>query len=385
MRAAAVALVLIVGAAVVLWYGNTLNSWVLGGLIGGLAALLLSIPISLTLFSYLARRHEEQLQAEEQEEITAVQEEAYDYIQAPSEVYEADAYLLNPPVERVAREQRTPNRSLPAPSVPRLPAAQQHQSQLSMERQQYRQRANDYPSEPVRQQRPAAVERGRGNPDQMRRPMPAKQPVRYPGFPGYQTSTQRSYHQTAALRAARLEAAQQQDGDTEGLPNHSKRVPAVRPNQSVAKMPRTSRQLQTQQQTPSHYRPKRTVEGTSLPPGSNRALPRPGESSNNQTTGNINPRRQEPETDRIDTGYPQNPRTDQIRRSPQTGQTTRNPQVEPQRRNPDIITGSFNTPLVRRAPYMYEDDPLRQELAQQIDTTGMRRRSSQPLDYENEE
>jgi hypothetical protein len=34
---------------------------------------------------------------------------------------------------------------------------------------------------------------------------------------------------------------------------------------------------------------------------------------------------------------------------------------------------------------MYEDDPLRQELAQQIDTTGMRRRSSQPLDYENEE
>jgi len=64
MRAAAVALVLIVGAAVVLWYGNTLNSWVLGGLIGGLAALLLSIPISLTLFSYLSRRHEEQLQAE---------------------------------------------------------------------------------------------------------------------------------------------------------------------------------------------------------------------------------------------------------------------------------------------------------------------------------
>ncbi len=384
MRAAAVALVLIVGAAVVLWYGNTLNSWVLGGLIGGLAALLLSIPISLTLFSYLARRHEEQLQAEEQEEIAAVQEEAYDYIQAPSEVYEADAYLLNPPVERLAREQRTPNRSLPAPSVPRLPGAQQHQSQLSMERQQYRQRANDYPSEPVRQQRPAAVEQGRGNPDQMRRPMPAK-PVRYPGFPGYQTSTQRSYHQTAALRAARLEAAQQQDGDTDGLPTHSKRVPAVRPNQSVAKLPRTSRQLQTQQQTPNHYRPKRTVEGTSLPPGSNRALPRPGESSNNQTTGNINLRRQEPQTDKIDAGYPQNPRTDQIRRSPQTGQTTRNPQVEAQRRNPDIITGSLNTPLVRRAPYMYEDDPLRQELAQQIDTTGMRRRSSQSLDYENEE
>jgi hypothetical protein len=385
MRAAAVALVLIVGAAVVLWYGNTLNSWVLGGLIGGLAALLLSIPISLTLFSYLSRRHEEQLQAEEQEDIATVQEEeAYYSMQAPAEVYESDAYLLTPPIERLAREQRTSNRNLPAPSVPRMPAARQNQPQQSMERQQYRQRANDYAPEPERQQRPATVERGRGNPEQMRRPMPAK-PVRYPGFPGYQTNARRSYHQTAALRAARLEAAQQQDGDTDGMPHQSKRVPAVRSNQSVAKLPRTSRQLQPQQQTPSHYSPKRMVEGSSLPPGSNRALPRPAESSNNQTTGNIFPRRQEPQTDRIDTGYPQNPQTDQIRSSPQTGQTIRSPQVEAQRRNSDFTTGGLKTPLVRRAPYMYEDDPLRQELAQQIDTTGMRRRSSRPLDYENEE
>src|SRR5436309_2581410 len=51
MKAVATALVLIAGAAVVLWYGNTLNSWVLGGLIGGLAALLLSIPISLMVSS----------------------------------------------------------------------------------------------------------------------------------------------------------------------------------------------------------------------------------------------------------------------------------------------------------------------------------------------
>ncbi len=70
MRAAAVALVLIVGAAVVLWYGNTLNSWVLGGLIGGLAALLISVPISLMLFSYLARRNDERAKAEAQEEMS---------------------------------------------------------------------------------------------------------------------------------------------------------------------------------------------------------------------------------------------------------------------------------------------------------------------------
>src|SRR5260370_36407698 len=78
MRAAAVALVLIVGAAVVLWFGNMLNSWVIGGLMGGLAALLLSIPISLTLFSYLARRHDEQLRAAEQQVVLA-QTDIYGY------------------------------------------------------------------------------------------------------------------------------------------------------------------------------------------------------------------------------------------------------------------------------------------------------------------
>jgi hypothetical protein len=64
-KAVAVALVLIAGAAVILWYGNRLNSWVLGGLIGGLASLLLSIPISLTLYMYFARHAELQRQQTE--------------------------------------------------------------------------------------------------------------------------------------------------------------------------------------------------------------------------------------------------------------------------------------------------------------------------------
>jgi hypothetical protein len=94
MRAAAVALVLIVGAAVVLWYGNTLNSWVLGGLIGGLAALLLSIPISLVLFSYFSRRHDEQLRAEVQEEMSLAQ--IHEYIEYPEEVYASEVDMLIP-------------------------------------------------------------------------------------------------------------------------------------------------------------------------------------------------------------------------------------------------------------------------------------------------
>jgi hypothetical protein len=52
-----IALAIIVGSAVVLWFANSLNSLVLGSLIGGLAGLLLSIPISLTMLSYLSRRH----------------------------------------------------------------------------------------------------------------------------------------------------------------------------------------------------------------------------------------------------------------------------------------------------------------------------------------
>src|SRR5579863_10748452 len=81
MRAAAVAFVLIIGAAVVLWFGNMVNSWVLGGLIGGLAALLLSIPISLTLYSFLSRRHDQRFGAIEPalEERSLARSYSYEY------------------------------------------------------------------------------------------------------------------------------------------------------------------------------------------------------------------------------------------------------------------------------------------------------------------
>src|SRR5205085_431430 len=125
MRAAAVAFVLIIAAAVVLWFGNTLNSWVLGGLIGGLAALLLSIPISLTLFSYLSHRQDERLKAEEQEQKEAALSQSYNYSEEliEEEVYEADAYVLSP--EQAEQE-------LPASSsYPQLPAAGQTQASAS--------------------------------------------------------------------------------------------------------------------------------------------------------------------------------------------------------------------------------------------------------------
>jgi len=79
------------------------------------------------------------------------------------------------------------------------------------------------------------------------------------------------------------------------------------------------------------------------------------------------------------------PSTEPFRMRPQTGQITRNPQLGEQPGDPDMITGNLKNPLVRRAPYMYEDDPLREELAQQLDGGPIARRSSLFLPSEDEE
>src|SRR2546421_11152318 len=122
MRAAAVALVLIVGAAVVLWFGNMLNSWVLGGLMGGLAALLLSVPISLTLFSFLARRHDEQLRSTDQEVLLAQSGDyRYEDHAEVAAIYQ-DAYEPSPEDEW-DEEYNNCSRKLPRPNYPRLPAS----------------------------------------------------------------------------------------------------------------------------------------------------------------------------------------------------------------------------------------------------------------------
>src|SRR2546421_1993630 len=231
MRTAAVALVLIVGAAVVLWYGNTLNSLVLGGLIGGLAALLLSIPISLVLFSYFSRRHEDQLREEVREEMSLSQvDEFYNYLEAPEEdVYEAEAQMLPPAEYQRSAYNVQAGRNL-APSYPALPPPRQNLP-AAPENQAYRQRTTEYPlrQTPGRSPKSASLTpTGRGN--SVRHPHPTR-PTRYPGFPGYQPAAPRALHQTAALRTARQEAARQYSDDNfEVYPTGtSKKVPAVRP------------------------------------------------------------------------------------------------------------------------------------------------------------
>ncbi len=315
MKAAAMALVLIVGAAVVLWFGNTLNSWVLGGLMGGLAALLLSIPISLTLFSFLSRRHGERLRTAELEEISLAQ--SYDYEDA-EEFSEAEVYVLPPQQEERYEDvssRRIPTaRRLPAPIYPRLPAAGQSH-------------ASAWVDSPMPRQQPKMPPAAHGKGATSQRLAPDRRPPQYPGFPGYQGNvTRRGLHQSAALRAARQEAVQQQQHDIEVLPSTTDSTPAE----------------------PGYFAGRRQIGGPQTEPmnGNSRYL-----------------------------------QTGRVRQTGRTDQLAHNRPSDEDDFDLEMSTGSLRNPLVRRAPYMYEDDPLRQKLAQQIDPPAVRRSSR----YEDQE
>jgi hypothetical protein len=320
MRAAALALVLICGAAVVLWYANMLNSWVLGGLAGGLAAILLSIPISLAIFSYLSRRHDERLKAEEQEEVSLAQM-AY-YKRGPVEVFEAPAYALQHEEDdryedayQEQRYQRTSARNLPVPtsSSPRMSVRRQQEEASAAMRQQM---DDDF----------AARQRYQGNPatDREVQHSPRQTQRLYPGSYGRQTRSLRGTQQTEALRIALQEAAQQMDS-------------ATGRNFGVAGGPQTD-QLR--------------VHNT------------------DRDTGAVRQPQRQPQA------YPQGPqKAQQPHQYPETDQLARRQFIANPPRNPDVVTGSLRYPMSRRAPYMYDDDPIREELAQQLDPPSKRRSS----------
>ncbi len=355
MRTAAVALVLVVGATVVLVFGNMLNSWVLGGLMGGLAALLLSIPISLTLFSFLSRHQDQRLGTMEPELAETSLARSYDYEDVEVEeihpVYEAEADEYELPHQRERYEYRRRNpatRELPAPKYPRLPAAGQSQASALVD-STLLQRESVRSFSP--RQLPKVSSAMRGQEASSGRLSPDRRPY-YPGSPRYQGNVPRSLHQSAALRAARQEAAQQQE-DVEILPTtkyYQKQILATRPLSSSNSSRQADRQVnrRTSRQLPQQ-RVYQSQNRTRRPNGGPRTEP---------VNRNL--------------GYPQ---TGPLR------QVTRNPQWDEEYFDPEVSTGSLKNPLVRRAPYMYEDDALRQELAQQVDRPIVRRSSR----YEEEE
>src|SRR5579883_1572195 len=303
MRAAALALVLVVASAVVLVFANTLNSWVLGGLIGGLAAILLSIPITLMIFTYLSRRHDEHTQS-----LVVMREEHV----IDSDIYHEDDY------DEI--ETQRPLRALPAPGY----------SQSANMRREYDGRRSARTTQFL-------PERGNGSsPDRF----VAQRGNRTPAT----TRSLRAQHQAAALRAARKEAEQERYG-LDGI---------TMSTAPLRKPPRTTRHLA--QQDGSLRR---------SPRAENVRQQRPASDESDYDTF------REAQTDHIPGQYP---RTGPVR-DPQTGQFVRNPQLPDVPHNPEITTGSLRNPLVRRAPYLYEDDPLREHFAQQIDKPIARRSS----------
>ncbi|SRR6266852_2634047 len=285
MKAVATVLVLIVGAAVVLWYGNTLNSWVLGGLIGGFGALLLSIPISLVLFSWISRHYDKHLQEEvlEDEEITLAQSGSYAIVQDQSfyddecfdyedqefyseydeegveeGIYEGeldvdqDGYLL--PDRSVWEEEQPrripPARHLPSPSSARLSAVNQ-----------------DPPSQVQRDNYSADLER-----QSVRRRKSGSRPVKSPGSSGYRTAPSYSRYRSQALHAARMEAALQAEYTEDRIfPSTSitgqeqmQHSSQASPPQNKGRRPRSSSDLGQSSMDDYSRRPRRIVD--SLPP-----------------------------------------------------------------------------------------------------------------------
>ena len=370
MKAVALALVLIAGAAVVLWYGNTLNSWVLGGLIGGLAALLLSIPISLTLFSYLSKRHDERLQAEEQEEIALARENDYPIVppRLARRSREVEGYVVTDEgAEDVWQEEiyapRQPQ-ALPPPMQQRQAMTNQEQVRRNSEKFPVPQQGTYVSPERMQQQ-----VRPKGKETTVLRSTTKKMNV-----PGHEPTSSLSYHRSEALRTARLEAAQQRQDDVEVLPTNSpKRGLSIRPNQALAKQDertsirpsRPSRQLPQQPPT-NQPRPARRVVDSN-PSQYHERRPSSYDDENSEIV-----QRADPSTDSISR---QSPQTGPVRRSFQAGQSSRSAQEQEHSTEGENATGNVNRPLVRRAPYMYEDDPLRQELAQHLDAPTVRRSS----------
>jgi hypothetical protein len=375
MRAAALALVMICGAAVVLWYANMLNSWVLGGLIGGLAALLLSIPISLALFTYLSRRHDERLNAEAQEEVSLAQVAYYKH--APVAVHESNTKALQQREDEWSENESYPRvahastaRNLPVPSTSRLPVKRQTQQAQEIARQ----RQIDYPlahehqsnevfgNRKVQQnQRGAALRQANGQ-------------VNYPGAYGYQSRYLRATQQSAALRTARLEAEQQLDASDSYNSGPSKRLPAIRQEENKRNSQMVSRQSKSLNSSQATARSRINSHDT---PSNSAYIKGSRANSHHLLESGKYPVAEEPHTEHFQTRNANYTRGAMRQPPTQTGQLARRPRIEGhgRPRNPEIVTGSLKNPMTRRAPYMYEDDPLRQELVQKLEPPAVRRSS----------
>lgn len=366
MKAAATALVLIAGAAVVLWYGNTVNSWVLGGLIGGLAALLISIPISLFFFSYLSRRREETQELEREEMFlarSALYAEVPPYARKGRYEVEGSLYSVD---EELWREEQEAPRQMRAPhDLRRLPPPQT--SKMAKSQQLRRQDASRYA-----EQEEFVTRKPPTNPEMHEKQNNGRRTTQHLRNSGnlYGSKSQLSLYKSDAMRTARLEAAKQQEDDDEYLPPSSTQqrssLSSRQPTRKAQPPRRPTRQLEEQTQN-IYPKKRRTASTTNLQSQFGR---QPSPQNDAPSTDTRRP-------DRFSETEIPNERF--ARTEPIDRQANRYVRKSRERAHnnydPETTTGNLQKPLVRRAPYMYDDDALRQELAPYSDNPIARRSS----------
>ena len=410
MRTVATALVLIAGAAVILWYGSTLNnSWVLGGLIGGLAAILLSIPISLTLFSHLSRRHDERMERieriDEQEEGRMRLAREYEYPAVPARrAYEVEGrgYTIREDEDAYDDEEDDEywhEQEMERQSLSRRVSAPQSEEQRLRQRQnmprpmqQTMNGAIDIPAPRSQAYLPAPRPQAQQS-SQLQQPQQGTAQRKDTKVLRSTSLHNMSQHRMEAMRRARREAVREAQDSVEDSPtNYSRQERATRFQQ------RPGNQNQYVQET------QRTRSSGALRPASHPSRSR--RDGGSDTTSKIQKRQsyrssdeeyedatfqapmrqRDPETDYIDNQL--SSRITPSRRTPQTEQIIRRARTKdlhldaPSTSEGDDIP--INRPLIRRAPYMYEDDELRQRLAQQIEPPTVRRSSRQEAWQEEE-
>lgn len=364
LKAVATALVLIAGAAVVLWYANTLNSWVLGGLIGGLAALLLSIPISLMLFSYLSHRYDGRSSIRVGDTYGEANALSDGYDEVPERVMKRISIEVDDKYPAYRRAvwgkeyeeyEADDQHYLPASSRQRLPAPRTVASdQQSVHRSSSTQRG----VHETRQlsQRDLEIE-GRNTTNRR---------SNHPGFPGYQTEKTRGQFQSQALRIAREEAYRRSEKNDEidELPLYRSRRPDS---------PLHTRKLDTdwEEKSDSSYDYRQYPEE---PEDDQDSYP-PAQQRYSQRGRRI-----------VDANPSPNSPYHAFSNSPEdrAHQTEQKEDSDPGISDQTYMTGDLKKPLLRRAPYMYDNDALKNKLAQQVDPP-VTRRSTRYLPIRDDE
>lgn len=381
MKAVATAVVLIAAGAVILWSGVTLNSWVLGGLIGGLAALLIAVPIALILFFHLSKHHNTfSGEAMGRKKVSFSQVDDYpiaylDELDGDEREVEGSLYTLEQgyyaPEEDLDLQypdyDYDDGRSLSA----------------------YHRAAPRVNNQPIK--RLPAPERRSTNGLQTSRRLSEPASARGKSAQGERRSGRTtssgsalSQYRSQALRAARQEAVQrrskiirrEENTEPEDLPVSSRR-PFDEPEQDHRPViKRASRNLSTQ--TNLRRRQREMMEEDLLMQEAD--LEAEGMDEFDTAMNRHYPR---------STGYHTRhayPYTEPVEQFSPPGRAPRHLRQPEDSFDTDVTTeadittgkttGNIQRPLIRRAPYLYDDDPLRQELSPYFDRPPVTRRTS---------